>query len=747
MSGNLTRVSLVSEGSFLEFTYDSAGRVEQVADEAGNRIVYTLNAAGSPTKVDVYDPGGALRRTENRLYDELDRLREVQGDHGQVTTLGYDLVGNEDAVTRMAALETIRVFDALNRLETVTDPADGVTTYEYDEMDRLASVTDPRGLTTHYTLDGFGNTIQVSSPDTGDSVYTFDLAGNLLTRHDAKLQTTTYDYDPIGRLTQVLHSDGREVSLTYDQGANGIGHLTNMQDASGKSAWTYDGMGNITSKTQTLGSVSFGYEYIYDGAGRRTWMLLPSGHTIGYTWSASQVVDITFDGSPIASQITYEPFGGPSAWLFGNGRPSVRIFDTSGRLVATELASIAYDTGDRLTQIVHETGSVIAGIKDYGYDALDRLTWYGDVTVGESQIFVYDRAGNRTEQTVNGAWSGYTIDADSNRILARVGVNSTTFTYDANGSNTSDGTNIYGYDSGGRLVTANGASYTHNGFGQRARKEVSGVSTLFVYDEAGHLLGEYQGNGTPIQEIVWLGDIPLAAVRPDGVYYIHTDHLTTPRQIEDVQGEVVWAWNVETFGDNAPDEDPRNTGTSFQFNLRMPGQYFDAETGLHYNYFRDYDPSTGRYIKSDPVGLEGGLNTYAYVSSNPVGAVDPYGLLDFNASVGAGGSFHVGPVGLGATTSIAGDTTGRICIVTQICGTFGMGIFGNVGISGGIGTGALCEGASPSGGLFAEGGAGIAGSGSITTDGNGETIGKGIVGIGGGGAGGIINCQLRTICF
>lgn len=170
-------------------------------------------------------------------------------------------------------------------------------------------------------------------------------------------------------------------------------------------------------------------------------------------------------------------------------------------------------------------------------------------------------------------------------------------------------------------------SDAHNGFGQRVRKEVSGVSTLFVYDEAGHLLGEYQGNGTPIQEIVWLGDIPLAAVRPDGVYYIHTDHLNTPRQIEDVQGEAVWAWNDETFGDNAPDEDPRNTGTSFQFNLRMPGQYFDAETGLHYNYFRYYDPTTGRYVTSDPIGLAGGLNTYSYALQNPLIYFDHLGLV------------------------------------------------------------------------------------------------------------------------
>ena len=207
----------------------------------------------------------------------------------------------------------------------------------------------------------------------------------------------------------------------------------------------------------------------------------------------------------------------------------------------------------------------------------------------------------------------------------------------------------------------------------------------------------------------------------------------------------------------------------------FPGQYYDNETGLHYNYFRYYDPAIGRYITADPIGQFLGIHfvpniprglfnyvqtlqdlelassdlnhLYAYVSSNPVGSIDPYGLLDFNASVGAGGSFHVDPVGLKTTTSIAGNTNSRICVVTQVYGTFGMRIFGNLGISSSIGTGALCEGAAPSGGFFAEGGAGITGSGSITTNGNGGTVGKGVVGIGGGGAGGVISCQSRTICF
>jgi RHS repeat-associated protein len=110
------------------------------------------------------------------------------------------------------------------------------------------------------------------------------------------------------------------------------------------------------------------------------------------------------------------------------------------------------------------------------------------------------------------------------------------------------------------------------------------------------------------------------------IYFIHPDHLNTPRVITNNVNQVVWRWdNLDPFGANAPNENPSSLG-NFTCNLRLPGQYFDRETKLHYNYFRDYDPSIGRYIQSDPIGLRGGLNTYAYVDNNPLSFSDPEGL-------------------------------------------------------------------------------------------------------------------------
>jgi RHS repeat-associated protein len=112
-----------------------------------------------------------------------------------------------------------------------------------------------------------------------------------------------------------------------------------------------------------------------------------------------------------------------------------------------------------------------------------------------------------------------------------------------------------------------------------------------------------------------------------GVYYVYADQLNTPRVITDSANKVVWRWDSDPFGSDAANEDPDGDGVRFAYNLRFPGQYFDQETGLHYNYFRDYDPTIGRYVEPDPIGLNGGsFSIYAYVKGNPATFVDPLGL-------------------------------------------------------------------------------------------------------------------------
>jgi RHS repeat-associated protein len=141
--------------------------------------------------------------------------------------------------------------------------------------------------------------------------------------------------------------------------------------------------------------------------------------------------------------------------------------------------------------------------------------------------------------------------------------------------------------------------------------------------------GSYPPLGGRLKFTVMAGNVACAtAGQPTTeIAYIQSDHLNTPRTVTDAQQRVIWNWDYQDpFGANAPSQDPDGDGKPYTLNLRFPGQYFDAETGLHYNYFRDYDPSTGRYLQSDPIGLVGGMNLYGNVGGMPIRFVDPYGL-------------------------------------------------------------------------------------------------------------------------
>jgi RHS repeat-associated protein len=157
------------------------------------------------------------------------------------------------------------------------------------------------------------------------------------------------------------------------------------------------------------------------------------------------------------------------------------------------------------------------------------------------------------------------------------------------------------------------------------------------------MLGEYdngsaQGKGA--SEYLWLptedgGAIPVGLHRRGRLYAIHPDHLGTPRLMTDESNEVVWQWPYSAFGDNSPTGILQATNQTpvrlkatepTELNLRMPGQYFDEETGTFQNYFREYDPAVGRYRQADPIGLAGGLNGYVYANQNPLTFIDPEGL-------------------------------------------------------------------------------------------------------------------------
>jgi RHS repeat-associated protein len=208
----------------------------------------------------------------------------------------------------------------------------------------------------------------------------------------------------------------------------------------------------------------------------------------------------------------------------------------------------------------------------------------------------------------------------------------TKYGYDAAG-NTKTYSNIaFTYNDRGRpsSVTVGTAvtNYVYSALGQLIKKSWGSAGVLLVYDEAGHLLGEYSVTGALIQETVWMGDIPVATLQPSGsgiaIYYVHTDQLNAPRKItRPSDNGLMWRWDADPFGTRWANQNPAGLG-NFVYNLRFPGQYF--QVGTNQNGFRDYDSNTGRYIESDPIGLQGGVNTYAYAAANPISRKDPLGL-------------------------------------------------------------------------------------------------------------------------
>lgn len=153
---------------------------------------------------------------------------------------------------------------------------------------------------------------------------------------------------------------------------------------------------------------------------------------------------------------------------------------------------------------------------------------------------------------------------------------------------------------------------------------------------------------------------PYNSTAQDKVVYLQTDHLGTPRAATDAAKRVVWRWEMQSdaFGADGAQQDPDGDGVATIIYLRFPGQYYDAESGLHYNWNRYYDPSLGRYISSDPIGLAGGLNTFGYVGQSPLNQTDMNGLCPFCVAVVPflGGTATASSTGLGfwATGAVVG---------------------------------------------------------------------------------------------
>jgi RHS repeat-associated protein len=587
----------------------------------------------------------------------------------------YDAEGNVTKITRDPGglnIQTRVGYDPHYRVKDLTDPKNGKTAIEYDGGGRPTKVTDPRNLVTQYPRNGFGDATQLISPDTGVTNITYDAARRLKTRTDSRGVTETYTYDLEGRLTSVVYMQSGQPSqtttwswdLTGPDYTYSIGRLSRVDHPSGFARFRYDPRGRITEAVQSVNAkigantvpIQTTVKYAYSHGDLMT-ITYPSGRVLVITRDAGELIAMNLAkdaGStpvPLISNVKWEPFGPVSGWdwhMASGLVPHMRLFDLSGRIVryplGNALRDVTYDAADRISGFTHLSAS--AGTpqpaldQSFGYDENSRLT--SITTSASSWSIAYDPNGNRTSVNLNGSSSDYTTEAMSNRLTSITNP-ARTFGYDNAGNTTSDSagyTATYGLNGSIASITKAGVtgSYDYDAQRRRIRKVTStGETVIFVYDLEGQLLGEYDQSGKALREYVWLDNIPVAMFMPDPanasnpplVYYIHADHLNAPRIVVDQSGAKRWRWLAEPFGTTAPETNPDGLG-AFTQNLRFPGQYADAESGLWYNYFRSYDSSKSGYAQSDPIGLSGGSwSTYSYVNGSPVGFIDPQGLAYF----------------------------------------------------------------------------------------------------------------------
>jgi RHS repeat-associated protein len=479
--------------------------------------------------------------------------------------------------------------------------------------------------------------------------------------------------------------------------ANGVGQLASVTDPSGTSSYTYDAYSRMTSKTTTINAINGApaqtktISYTRDSTGKVTSMTYPSGKVLAITYSQGRANAMTLNAAPLISGIQYFPFGGPESWLLGAANSTkeyTRIIDQSSRTqqytTPSGFRTISYDNASRIVGISNYTGATLNGSQTFTYDNAGRLTTFsgytsngvnattglGNAAITQTQSFAYDSNGNRTSSTVNSIASTYSYQAGNNRLSTVTGGIIKTNTYDATGNLTNDGAQTYTYDARGRLTgatvpantTAPTTNYLINYQGLRVKKANANTATTtsnrtFIYDDDGKMLGEYDHAGNAVQELIWLGDTPIAVTgnmpcltsttgangtptcTEAATAYIFTDHLNTPREVARINSTTnaylsLWKWDSLPFGETQPNENPSSTGI-FSFNHRFPGQYKDKETGLNQNWFRDYDATVGRYVQSDPTGLDAGINTYIYVGNKPISHVDLMGLFCTCAYVAA----------------------------------------------------------------------------------------------------------------
>jgi RHS repeat-associated protein len=626
--------------SFISYTYDLAGRRTVVTDERNNSTNYVYDGAYRLTSVtdaanhtttygyDVMSKltsvTDALAKMTNYDYDDFNRLVKITypaattGATRLYESIGYDAVGNVTSRTDTAGRVTTSNYDNANRLTSTIDAANKTTSFGYDALSRTTSVTDALNQQYQFAYDALGRQTQITRGGVATS-YVYDAVGNRTQRTDYNGAATNYAYDDLNRLTTVTYPDTSTIAYTYDD----LSRMGTATNANGAVTFGYDNRGRTANVTGVFGqTVSYGY----DVAGNRTSMAIGGSTYASYGYDAVNRLNTITDSGLLAVNYGYDSTNKLISRTLPNGIASAYDYDGLNRLTrlrhttaTTTLTDnqYSYDTANRISQLTD-----LGGAHAYSYDSIDRLTsaTYPGTT---SESYTYDSVGNRTASHLSGSYAYQPF----NKVTSVGGV---TYTYDNNGNLLTEvagtATTQYAWDYENRLTQVtlpNGTvvNYKYDALGRRIqRTTTTGGDERYVYDGQ-NVVQDLDSSSAVVTS--YLGGPGLdnhlrQTNATSGVSYFLTDHLGSTVGLTDPSANLVEQLTYDSFGNHVASSRSRYTYT---------GRERDADTGLMYYRARSYDPQLGRFISSDPIGLNGGINPYAYVGNGPIRSIDPFGLV------------------------------------------------------------------------------------------------------------------------